>query len=936
MQDRQLHLILSLIFSLYWNASSSAFAQMGTSRTIDTKTTRQSQNVGQLVDYYEDKTRTQTLKDIVALDEGSWRPSAVDVPSFGFTDSRYWIRLTMAPNKDHPHWYLEVAHPLHDILTLYESGPNGPRRLATIGDRLPFNKRMIKTTNIVFEISLDPDREKTFWLSSKSESSMAFPLAIWDKNAYQNYLIQEYVVKGFYYGMIAVMGLYNLILFLSLRQLEHLKYVLYIWSSTCFQMALSGIAFQFLWPDNTWLANEGIALLAGTLCVFMVKFTQSFLETLHYARNIHKALNMLLTLGLGLMVYSFIGPHKIAIQLGNGLSLITAMMMLTVCIASIRLKIPQAKFFVLAFITFFCGVVLVVLKIVGLLPTNFLTAYGFQIGTALQVVLLSIAVGDKIRIERLQASQNIHDAHSEIKNLNKTLQVLNLGLEKTIHEKTIDLQRRNAQIETILNSLPMGVVTVDASLQIAQHSKWMTTFFATNDLAGRSLAELLLAKSSLQLDDRDRVVNAASLMVGEDEISFQVNESQLPREFGYRTSDREYILELSWNVILDEVKHIDKILLTINDVTDARHARLEAQQKSQHLTMVGEILGLSPDRFQHFIDSTILLLDEIDSMLKQDSSEETWNDALRSLHTLKGNSRAYGLSFLNNMVHQAESSLSAQDSAKTSFSHHKFQDAAACSRQIRDLVLQYAAISHDTLNRSSDLAKDKLILRTNQWLNELVKHSNLSELPHYETFRDITQKLDGFCHLSLNEMLSPLVSSLGSIALQLHKHVPHIKVIDDQNITFNKNMTHWFVSVFSHLFRNSMDHGFTKSKAGTITIEARTTPDSVQLVYRDNGQGLDLAKLVEKYAASRPEILNWNQEQLAHLIFEDNVSSKDTVSDISGRGLGMSAVKKMIETVHGTIQIELSHVSQDQFAPFAFVIQLPLTQATMGHYRASA
>jgi chemotaxis protein histidine kinase CheA len=92
--------------------------------------------------------------------------------------------------------------------------------------------------------------------------------------------------------------------------------------------------------------------------------------------------------------------------------------------------------------------------------------------------------------------------------------------------------------------------------------------------------------------------------------------------------------------------------------------------------------------------------------------------------------------------------------------------------------------------------------------------------------------------------------------------------------------------------------------------------------------------LAAKYA-SRSEIGSWSPDQLAYLIFNDSVSSKDDVSDISGRGIGMSAVKKMIEDVHGNIRIELGEADQDQFTPFVLVIELPWAPGILGQYQAT-
>ncbi|MFW7378447.1 MAG: hypothetical protein ACOH5I_06560 [Oligoflexus sp.] len=94
-------------------------------------------------------------------------------------------------------------------------------------------------------------------------------------------------------------------------------------------------------------------------------------------------------------------------------------------------------------------------------------------------------------------------------------------------------------------------------------------------------------------------------------------------------------------------------------------------------------------------------------------------------------------------------------------------------------------------------------------------------------------------------------------------------------------------------------------------------------------RGLDLEKLRAKYLGA--EKSRWSQQQITDLIFEDKVSSKEKITDISGRGIGMSAVKKMIENVDGKISIELKQMEQTSFTQFSFVIDCHyLDKSTVG------
>lgn len=136
-----------------------------------------------------------------------------------------------------------------------------------------------------------------------------------------------------------------------------------------------------------------------------------------------------------------------------------------------------------------------------------------------------------------------------------------------------------------------------------------------------------------------------------------------------------------------------------------------------------------------------------------------------------------------------------------------------------------------------------------------------------------------------------------------------------------------------HLIRNAMDHGIElpeerqkngKAEQGTITLEAYHSGNYVMIEISDDGAGINKEKVlesaIEKGVVKKEEAELLQDQQIYELIMASGFSTSETVSDVSGRGVGLDVVKNTIETLGGNISIDASPGAGSTFS-----IQLPLT-----------
>lgn len=151
---------------------------------------------------------------------------------------------------------LEVAYPPLDSLQLYLSDGQGGYRLARdTGDTRPWASREIRQGNYLFELELQPEQPQRVYLRVESEGSIQVPLSLWSQHAYLEAQPGRIYVLGMIYGVLLAMLVYNLFIYISIRDQSYLFYILYIAAFGLYQVSVNGAGVQFLWPDRPWWAN---------------------------------------------------------------------------------------------------------------------------------------------------------------------------------------------------------------------------------------------------------------------------------------------------------------------------------------------------------------------------------------------------------------------------------------------------------------------------------------------------------------------------------------------------------------------------------------------------------------------------------------------------------------------------------------------------------
>lgn len=523
----------------------------------------------------------------------------------------------------------------------------------------------------------------------------------------------------------------------------------------------------------------------------------------------------------------------------------------------------------------------------------------------------------------------------------------NATLERRVAERTAQLSQKTNDINAMLQNMNLGVCTVVPGNRIhPEYSEYMRTIFCIEDFAQKDVLESLFADSSLGLDIKDQVETALSAIIGEDSMVFDFNSHLLVGEMQVNDGSGEpKTLQLNWSPIKNDDNIVEKVLIIVQDVTHLRALELASAKQQEELKIISQIINTPPHKFDGFVASSQKLIAEnlkLITNLKGSPDKELIAALFRNMHTIKGNARTYEFILIANAAHTAE-----QEYDRLRKENQSLWDA---DRVLAELKTVDAAIEHYLEINIGKLGRTKQDTWQSTTEGVYVAYEEMAKIQSLVAslaqeganvkVERLQQSISQLGLVPLQRLLSDTVDSLSSVAAELGKPTPSVHIIGD-DIAFNKPCVEALRNCFMHIFRNSLDHGIespiervsvNKPERGEIRVVNAQFGDHVELHISDDGRGLALHKLYQKGVENglfTPEE-SPEPDRVAELIFHSGLSTAEQLTQVSGRGVGMDAVRVFLNELGANIHIVLNSLDRKLgFTPFKFVISLPLNTTTL-------
>ena len=736
------------------------------------------------------------------------------------------------------------------------------------------------------------------------------------------------LLEGYLAGVLLIMGVYHVALYsLRRKQLEALYFAL-----MCFTVAVRLLTMGESGPisrlipgiESDWIKRfEYLGITLGAASFFSFFWSLFPRQFSRIAVNVSWLFSSILSLIIVATDQKFYGNLLPLVQLN---CLYTAIGLWLFLAKAIKAKVDASILASVGVAILSAALINDILRSMNIIDSFELFPTGLSIYIFIQAYILA---------------RKFSRAFDQVELDEKTIKKLNFELEDHIVNLDQKVKEKTSEIRSILVSIEQGILTiVDEKGTIGpDFSEWLKRFFKAENIAGLTVNDLLLKKVDVAEDQIDMTRSVILSAIGESALNWTLNEQVFFKECQYREADgNEKSIEIDWTPILDENDIVTSLLLTIRDVTDIKRLQEEARKQEIELGYISEVLKVPVDKMEDFLNSSEQLVDDSINITQESdgSSVEIIHKIFRNLHTLKGNARSYGLQGIAQDTHIAEKHFSNWRSEATiSWTKPEVENIL---KKSRDLISNYRYVNDVKLGRKNDNLDQIMVDRghVEENINQLSK-LDFSQLA--TDSRNIVRSIGAFfqdlVYHRLEHVLKDQIVSVSRLADDLNKEVPVFK-FQDSGISIKREYHQIIRNIFIHLFRNSLDHGIEvteqrlnqgKSAEGTITVEAIPEGESLVIGYYDDGGGLDLDNILKKAVdiGTVSSGKSMTRQNVANILISSGFTTKDKVTEISGRGVGLDAIQNFAKEQGASFEIVVSNPQSNELGrtPVRFCLTLP-------------
>lgn len=400
--------------------------------------------------WLEDAKGSLTFNEITsAAYQGKFIPNINYYPKNYNRSSAYWYKVKVNFTKDLDRSaVIEFFDQITDEIDAYLPDEKGNYVHSKAGADLNFADRLFQHKNFEFLVNSTKKGEHVYYFRVKSKDQVNVIIVFRTVERFIQYGLTEYFTFGFFYGMIVIFSFHNLLMFIAVKRRQYLYYILYILSVGIYEMSTDGIAFQYLWPNHPVWNEYAYGVSLYFLSTFGLIFTKELLHVKIKAPKINQLINIVLVLRLAFFLaclfynndwfkYKFLEFIPLSICFFTGIYIWW------------RKEYRPARFFVLGYFFLFSGFIIKVIHILGWarhIP-GALGYYSLTFGFLLEMVFLSFAIGDQVRILK-RKKENARKQIIKQMQVNADLKdSINRDLEVKVQERTQEVQLQSRELQ---------------------------------------------------------------------------------------------------------------------------------------------------------------------------------------------------------------------------------------------------------------------------------------------------------------------------------------------------------------------------------------------------------------------------------------------------------------------------------------------------------
>ncbi len=373
------------------------------------------------------------------IEKDSFNTNQALIPNLGLTTDAVWLKINVQNKSSITSFLLDIEYPMLDEVEFFYPDSNNEYVSIYLTETF-LEKRDFNTPAYVFNLSLLKNETKTYYLKIKNTEQILLPISIKTNQSFWSSVSTKNIINGIYIGIILIMFFYNLFVFFSVRDKSYLYYVLYVISTGLTHMGIQGYSLSYFFPTIN-IDGSILTIYASIAGISVVLFTKSFLETKFNAKKLNYGLSLLTILFSASLTLIILGKNHIGFSLMQMATTLFSFYILIVSYYFLFKGYKQASFIALSMSILLIGAIIFLLKDFGILPYNNVTNYSMQTASALEMVLLSFALANRINIFRSEKETAQEEVVLALKENEKIIREQNVILEEKVEERTLELNK---------------------------------------------------------------------------------------------------------------------------------------------------------------------------------------------------------------------------------------------------------------------------------------------------------------------------------------------------------------------------------------------------------------------------------------------------------------------------------------------------------------
>jgi signal transduction histidine kinase len=479
---------------------------------------------GVFMDFFEDTTHALTIQDIVngPTSKAFKTGKNLEVVLNDNFKATYWVRIKVINRSSRTtNWVAELYDFRIENVDVYTEHSSGITFVSQGGANFPFSKKLYQHKNFIYNLSLDRNDSITLYYKIRADKQVSIIGRIRSYEKLLEYSNLEYFCLALFYGIMLAMIFYNLFLFLALADVNYFYYVMYVASVGVYLLNNDGLGFQYLWPRHpSW--NDYIFPIADfSMTLFALMYGKSFLsKSLSHHKWIFPGFTLFMIMKtIVFMVWIYYPSLANVIWI----DVIPFLYIYAAGIISFVSGNRMARFYVLAFTLFFAGFIVSILRHFQLVADNLFTVYSFNYGVLSEMVLLSFALADRIKMLTQEKEKDLEETVNE---RSHELERKNKELDNFVYRSSHDIK---GPIKSVIGLASLGVNEKDADISKEYFNHILKSSKKLDQIVNHLLTVIEIKESKLKIVKIDlkqllsKVISKLEGVAGFDAVKMYVN-----------------------------------------------------------------------------------------------------------------------------------------------------------------------------------------------------------------------------------------------------------------------------------------------------------------------------------------------------------------------------------------------------------------------------